>query len=136
MSDSERPVPHATADVAPRAWHALDAQAAAEELGVSTAVGLTSAEAAARLAADGPNVLVTSRGPPSRADPRAGREPDGLPARRRGRRLAAAGKTFDAAVIALIVVANVIIGTLQEYRAEAALEALRAPLEPAGAGGA
>ncbi|MRR11642.1 hypothetical protein EG835_04045, partial [bacterium] len=36
-----------------------------------------------------------------------------------------AGKVFDAVVILLIVVANVIIGVFQEYRAEAALDALR-----------
>ena len=36
-----------------------------------------------------------------------------------------AGKVFDAVVILLIVIANVIIGVFQEYRAEAALDALR-----------
>ena len=36
-----------------------------------------------------------------------------------------AGKVFDAAVILLIVLANIVIGVVQEYRAEAALDALR-----------
>ncbi len=36
-----------------------------------------------------------------------------------------AGKSFDAAVIAIIVLANVVIGVVQEYRAESALDALR-----------
>jgi Ca2+-transporting ATPase len=36
-----------------------------------------------------------------------------------------AGKTFDAVIIGIIVIANAIIGVVQEYRAEAALDALR-----------
>ena len=125
MPDSERPFARATED-APRPWHALDAQAAAEELGVSTSVGLTSAEAAARLAADGPNELAAESGPTipqlilaQVANPMvyllAGAGVVSL----------LAGKVFDAVVIVLIVIANVVIGVFQEYRAEAALDALR-----------
>ncbi len=126
MSDSERLVLHPTADDAPRPWHAIDAEAAAAELSVSTAVGLTSADAAERLAAGGPNELGVESGPTipqlifaQVANPMvyllAGAGVVSL----------LAGKVFDAVVIVLIVIANVIIGVFQEYRAEAALDALR-----------
>lgn len=106
-------------------WHALDPDAAARTLGVTTG-GLSAASAAGRLASDGPNALDVESGVSlprlvlaQLANPMvyllAGA----------GVVSVIAGKGFDAAVIALIVIANVIIGVVQEYRAEAALDALR-----------
>lgn len=88
--------------------------------------GLSRADAAARRAHDGPNELGAEAG-------------TGLPAlvlsqlanpmvyllAGAGAVSLLAGKVFDAIVIVLIVVANVAIGVVQEYRAEAALAALR-----------
>ncbi len=118
----------------------LDASDVAVRLGVDPAVGLTSGEAASRLAVDGPNRL------------------DEAPPVPRWRKVleqlrdplvyllllavvvsvaawvleGAAGWPFDAVVIALIVVLNAVLGYVQEARAEQAVAALR-DLTPASA---
>ncbi|SNY59234.1 cation-translocating P-type ATPase [Paractinoplanes atraurantiacus] len=87
--------------------------------------GLTTAEAAARLAADGPNLVEAPR--PRRLAGRIGRQlADPLVALL----LAAAlvtillGDVPDTAVILLVVTVNTVIGVFQEVRADAAIAAL------------
>lgn len=90
--------------------------------------GLTSAEAALRLAKHGPNELVRDRGPSAWAL---------IAAQFQGAMvwllLAACaisvglGEIADATAIAAIIVLNAIVGFSQEFRAERALLALRAP---------
>ena len=112
-------------------WHALAPEAAVARLRSDRNAGLTSDDAAARLAADGPNELGVESGPTipklilaQVANPMvyllAGAGVVSL----------LAGKVFDAVVIVLIVIANVVIGVFQEYRAEAALDALRRMSSP------
>src|SRR3990167_5729123 len=113
------------ADTAPE-WHRLPAEEALKALGSSTA-GLSSAEAAARLARDGPNVLASA----PRRSPWAiflSQFADVLVLIL----LAAAvvsgliGDVEDTVVIAVILILNAAIGFVQEYRAENAIAALKA----------
>ncbi|MCM2303969.1 MAG: cation-translocating P-type ATPase [Elusimicrobia bacterium] len=117
------------ADTAPE-WHRLPAEEALKALGSSTA-GLSSAEAAARLARDGPNVLASA----PRRSPWAiflSQFADVLVLIL----LAAAvvsgliGDVEDTVVIAVILILNAAIGFVQEYRAENALAALKAMAAP------
>ena len=120
-----------------RAWHARSAEAALRELETS-ATGLTSAEAAARLARTGPNVLRAAATTPAWlrflrqfADPLiyllgaailisviawAVEGADGLP--------------IDALVILIIIVLNAVVGFVQEERASQAVSALQAMTAP------
>jgi len=112
------------------AWHRLPPDEALSALGSSPA-GLTSSEAAARLAKNGPNVLVSA----PRRSPWAiffGQFADVLVLVL----LAAAvisgliGDIEDTVVITVILVLNAAIGFFQEYRAENALAALKAMAAP------
>ena len=106
-------------------WHAMTAEQALHELGTS-GEGLHPEKAAARLVRYGPNTL-----------PEAERLSPALTALRQLRSpliyilLIAGvisftlGEITDGAVILAIVVFNVVIGFVQEYRAERALEALK-----------
>jgi P-type Ca2+ transporter type 2C len=105
-------------------WHTLPVEAVCAQLKASPA-GLTSAEAAQRLAASGPNELVAAH----RISPWA------LLAEQFKNVLillllaatvisAFLGHELEAVVIAIIVLFSVLLGFVQEYRAERALDAL------------
>jgi Ca2+-transporting ATPase len=117
----------------PLPWHALELEAVARALDTDAERGLTEAEAARRLAAHGPN--------------------ESAPPRRRGALVVLAaqfrnamiaillaalvptvflGHAVEAVTIAVIVAASVLLGFLQEWRAERALEALQRMAAPTG----
>jgi len=92
----------------------------------SNAYGLTAADAAARLQTSGRNELALETGTTIwRLIFEQVANPMVYLLGGAGVVSLVAGKVFDAVVILLIVIANVIIGVFQEYRAEAALDALR-----------
>ncbi|MBI5245675.1 MAG: cation-translocating P-type ATPase [Elusimicrobia bacterium] len=112
------------------AWHRLSADDVLAALG-SSRRGLSAGESAARLARDGPNVLVEA----PRRSPAAiflGQFSDVLVLIL----LAAAvvsgliGDVEDTIVIGVILILNAAIGFIQEYRAENALAALKAMAAP------
>jgi Ca2+-transporting ATPase len=112
-------------------WHSLDATAVLARLGSDGTVGLTSEQATTRLAEYGPNLLVEGR---SRSLPVlllsqfsdfmilvlvAAAVISGI-----------VGEPQDAIAILVILLLNAIIGSVQEYRAERAVTALRAMAVP------
>jgi Ca2+-transporting ATPase len=116
---------------APNAWHAIPATEAVELLATDASRGLTSDEAARRLLRDGPNAFEAARKTPWQT----------ILARQFLSVLIlilvvaavisfAVGETVDAAAILAIVVLNGILGFVQEWKAEEALEALRRMLAP------
>lgn len=114
----------------PTPWHTLSAEAALTQLG-SPAEGLSSAEAAQRLAQHGPNQLDST--PPTPWWQRVAAQFHNLliyvlMAAAVG--TAVIGHTLDAVVIAAVVLLNVAIGVLQEGKAEKALDAIRHLLAP------
>jgi magnesium-transporting ATPase (P-type) len=114
---------------APR-WHALEPEAALERLAAGVD-GLDAAEAARRLALHGPNRL-SEPAPPS-ALRRFLRQFDNLLLYvliAAAAITAALGHWVDAAVIAVVVLLNAVIGFLQEGKAERALQAIRHLLAP------
>ena len=112
------------------AWHTLSADEAAAQLG-SSASGLTAAEAAKRLAEHGPNELQAAQ----RASPWAL-----LAAQFKNVLIiilliatalsAFLGHAVEAIAITVIVLFAVLLGFIQEFRAERAIEALRQMAAP------
>lgn len=114
-----------------RAWHAVDAGAVVSELATDLRVGLSSAEAQRRLGQYGPNRLEALRKTPWYT----------VFARQFFSALIlillvaailalAIGDVTDAATILAIVLLNGILGFVQEWKAEQAIEALRRMLSP------
>ena len=120
-----------TAPPAEAPWHLLDAGTVAARLGTSLEAGLDRAEAARRLARHGPNLLRAQpfRGPLSILLDQFADVMIGL-------LVAAAvvsgaiGEVVDTIAILAIVVLNAVVGFVQEYRAERALQALRTMAAP------
>ncbi|MBS1213233.1 MAG: ATPase, P-type (transporting), superfamily, subfamily, partial [Proteobacteria bacterium] len=115
-------------------WHQLETAAVLEQLATDASIGLTDAEARARLQRFGPNDLQATK-PPS-------------PWRILGEQAknvlviilliavglsAFLGHTIEAIAIAVIVLFAVLLGFVQEYRAERAIEALRKMAAPVAA---
>ena len=112
-------------------WHAIEVEAVAEKLGTDRARGLTPEQALERLARHGPNELAKGR----RASPAQlffGQFKNTLIAILLVATVLSAllGEIVDAAIISLIVVFCAILGFVQEFRAERALDALTRMLAP------
>ncbi len=112
-------------------WHCLESDEVLGRLRTDRAQGLTSAEAAARLSQHGPNVLV-ERGARSSFSILKDQFASVMVLLLVGAGIVSAvlGEYTDAAAILAIVVLNAILGFVQEYRAERALEALRSLAVP------
>ncbi|MCW5737519.1 MAG: cation-transporting P-type ATPase [Enhydrobacter sp.] len=113
-----------------RAWHALEPSEVRDALGTPPE-GLGASEAAQRLATRGPNRL--PRGRQRGVLMRLALQFHNLliyVLLAAGVLAAAIGHTTDALVILAVVVANAVIGFVQEGRAEKALEAIRSLIDP------
>lgn len=123
-----------------RPWFTLTAETALERVGVDVGRGLSTENARSRLERHGPNELVREEGPsPWRILWNQLKEPLVLVL------IAAAavsglvwllqdtggGLPYDAIVILAIVVLNALLGFVQEYRAERAVESLKEIMAPA-----
>ena len=114
------------ADATASAWHALDPDAVAATLSTSLVDGLAPSEAARRLGEHGPNELETSGGvAPWRLLLEQLRNVLVLILLAAVALSAALGHATEAIVVTVIVLFAVVLGFVQEYRAERALEALR-----------
>jgi magnesium-transporting ATPase (P-type) len=106
-------------------WHDLSAEAAAQKLATDPAIGLSEAEAAARLLLHGENRLPV---PPGKSALRRFAEqliqPLVLVLILAGSVTAVLGEWVDTGVILGVVLVNALIGFVQEGKAEAALAAL------------
>lgn len=107
-------------------WWRLEAAAMAARFGVKPETGLSEAEARRRLAEGGANRLETGGGP-SALSILLAQCKDFMVAVLVGAALISflLGEYADGATILAIVVLNIVLGFVQEYRAERALEALR-----------
>ncbi len=108
------------------AWHALEPGEVAERLGTSTARGLDGAEAARRLAEHGPNELQAAhRVAPWRLLLEQFKNVLVLILLVAVALSAVLGHATEAIVVTVIVLFAVVLGFVQEYRAERAIDALR-----------
>src|SRR5450759_1897224 len=130
MEDTSMPDPIAP----PERWHVRSSSEVAASLGTDALAGLTADEAAARLAATGPNLLT----PPTRTP--AWKQFIGQFNDLMIWVLLAAvvvsaldGELVDAVAITAILLLNGVLGVLQEYRAERAMEALEEMAAPVAA---
>ncbi|MFL5539921.1 MAG: cation-translocating P-type ATPase [Longimicrobiaceae bacterium] len=124
-ADAPRERPAAASPEAPATWHALHAEAALERLGSGTD-GLSEAEAAARLARWGPNLLRAA--PPTPAWKILLAQLRGVVVLLLVAALAlslALGDRLDAAAIAVVLLANTLLGFVMELRARRTMEGLR-----------
>jgi Ca2+-transporting ATPase len=130
MNTTPHPSPAGEAEAPARAWHALPADDAVRELGAGLG-GLSATAARRRLEACGPNLLEAARGV----------SPWTLLAAQFRNVLivillvatalsAALGHGVEAIAITVIVVFAVLLGFVQEFRAERAVEALREMAAP------
>ena len=106
--------------------HSLAPRAVEKKLDTDMAAGLTTAEAARRLAADGPNEL-PQKPPASFLSHLADQFKDFLVLLLIGAAFVSLllGEWLDAIVIVLLVILNAAIGVVQEYKADRALASLR-----------
>ncbi len=121
----------AETDVQEYAWHALDGEFAAKALS-SPSGGLSAAQVAERLALHGPNQLAAAR--PRHPLLRLLRQFHNLLLylmMGAGLIMALLGEWLDAGVLWVAVIVNVLIGYVQEGKAESALAAIRNMLAPA-----
>jgi Ca2+-transporting ATPase len=117
---------------AARAWHALSIAEVAQALDVDLASGLSASEARRRIDRWGPNSLPEQRGPawPALLLRQLTQFLVGVLIAAAALSLAL-GERLDAAAILTIVVLNALLGFAQEFRAERALQSLRALAAPA-----
>lgn len=107
------------------AWHALGEAAVTRAVGADTHRGLDVADAAARLARDGPNVITTRRPRPAwRRFLLQFHAPLVYILLAAGLTTLLLGEHLDSAVILGVVLANAIIGFVQESKAVKAIDAL------------
>ena len=106
-------------------WYTMSPEAAAERLGVSPDRGLDAAEVTRRLAEYGPNELA-SEPPPSRWEVARGQlsNPMNIMLLIVGAASLAIGQVATAVVVLGLVTFNVVMGTNQELKARASVEAL------------
>ena len=108
------------------AWHVLEVEEVAHRLRTSTAVGLGGADAARLLSEHGPNELDATRGvPPWRLLLEQLKNVLILILLAAVVLSAVLGHAAEAVVVTVIVLFAVVLGFVQEYRAERAIEALR-----------
>ncbi len=112
-------------DSAGEAWHTLPATEAARRLATDPAAGLGGEEVRRRRERFGPNAVEVRRRTPGGFFLAQLREPMVLVLAGAALLALLSGQQHDAVAIAVIVVLNAVLGTLQEFRAERALAALR-----------
>ncbi|WP_353118857.1 cation-translocating P-type ATPase [Nitratidesulfovibrio sp.] len=113
------------------AWHAMDTDEVARTLGTDPARGLSAAQAEEQLSRHGPNEL-THEEKPSPLRMFLGQFANVLIVILLAAVVlsAAVGEVVDAAIILAIVLFCAVLGFVQEYRAEQALDALKKMLSP------
>jgi magnesium-transporting ATPase (P-type) len=110
----------------PPAWHAIAAAAALERLGSDADAGLAAEDAARRLAENGPNTVAEAAAPsPWLRFAQQFKSPLIYILFAAAAVAAVLGRWSDAGVILGVVLANALIGAVQEGRAERSMAALR-----------